>query len=716
MPKNATDFKPRHFFNPSLYQDQAKLADRRKKMRLNQVDSLLANIDEVIQEQINNPNKKIACRLIDEVPLILDDVNQRLALFNEEASEDAEPFQFTGPIYLKQSPSTLFDQPISINPNDRPGGKLMVYNSFVQEVVQRYQSGKGPIVTILANAREPGHKPFKSDAQEQSLCQTTDLLVQMPVKYPSANNEAIDKDLPAQSGLAQLGHSYRIEDVNLYEVNVDAGTAKPTHKMAAVFVAAPDLSQYKLQEYVSTEQGRMEYIRYIAMCVRMQCEHALAMNTDKLIAGALGCGVFSNNPYLVAAIYRAVLSERRYSRLNVSFAIKDYKKYNNLAKIFKEVFEAPATEAMQVLLTSKPFDPNQNSLLATDLSQKLVPLHEQVQKLKKQASELEEKGHAQDAKLANLLAGAIEDQLNELTTIVTDPDKTLKDCDDAIKKAMSTIRDYIHADIKKLGTKTNESINIYDTLSKHRGFKKIFYDILWWCTAILTLGIVPAILHFGKLNKPNRTLGFFDHRSNTQIQLDKLEKAAREFDTPDFNSIATDIEQNADKISKLVDDAIAQIPKLRKEVKKLRKQIDDAKNENAPRKAAKLEKELKLKSAVLRNEQFTAGCVDLVKGVRDSLHTIAQLCRDPNATVDEIRNGLHEFRIKLQCTEVSNSDGTKRKLPDEILSAFDRILNTPLGSKNPQTQLGAIEESLSTILYGSVVAESDAANIMAGLS
>ena len=77
---------------------------------------------------------------------------------------------------------------------------------------------------------------------------------------------------------------------------------------------------------------------------------------DTLLLGAFGCGVFKNNPYDVALIFREQLESNLYrnSFRRIVFAITDPAMY----RIFKQVFDSPDVHELQQQMALMTFDHN----------------------------------------------------------------------------------------------------------------------------------------------------------------------------------------------------------------------------------------------------------------------------------------------------------------------------------------------------------------------
>ena len=200
-------------------------------------------------------------------------------------------------------------------------------------------------IVNLANAWHIGGGPWKKNcsAQEENLLEKSDALYSLIKEYPNAQNEA---------GLDRLGYAWRLEGVRTFELDENRNAVEMA-RYTMIATAAIDFRNKDIRDYVNTSEGREDYMRYMAHIIRLQCEHALAAGNEILGAGALGCGVFDNNPFLVAAIYRSVLSEDRYKNLQVEFPITDQKLCNK----FWNVFKCNAENLQSILKNVPAYDP-----------------------------------------------------------------------------------------------------------------------------------------------------------------------------------------------------------------------------------------------------------------------------------------------------------------------------------------------------------------------
>lgn len=387
-------------------------------------------------------------------------------------------------------------------------------------------------VAVFANGFTPGGDPFNANAQEESLCQTSDMLTFMPKSYP--NDEAYARyGLPSASGLALAGHSYRLEQLSLFDLVDDELEMKK--QFNAVFVAAPNFSgpgEFLAERCNGSDVDGDDYISYMAMLVRQQCEHAIAAKSDKLYAGALGCGVFQNNPYLVAAIYRMVLSERRYRRLAVCFAIKEDRPRHlyHLPKVFEQVFAASTEQVKSIIEHAQPH--SRNALKTHDeyaqLNPQIAQINLALNQFKAHESNLKSRGHAFEAKLLRAAGDHIQSKFIELVETLNDPTKDMNE--DAVRDTIEAFKENILDYISHKGpvsTNTNQMYPIYETLAQHRHAKQALLNVLG-CILTLGVGLVIGLKNYFQKGQFDIGIGFFRVKTTSQKLLDAVYDAIDE--------------------------------------------------------------------------------------------------------------------------------------------------------------------------------------------
>lgn len=216
---------------------------------------------------------------------------------------------------------------------------------------------KPPTVMDFANAywEGGGFAEGEKDTQEEDLCVYSNAALGMPAprrggdpkKYDAANDENY-------TGFDEIGGGYSVRNITPFEQFEDPDGIQPKpvedNRFHMVVVAGPDLRAEELEGQGRPDwemQGRYKlladcrydrsaYIQKIEKIYRVAAQAALDAGSDTLIFGPIACGYFKNNPYLVAAIARAVLSQPEYVGLN-KLVYNDLKKSST--DVFRYVFE-----------------------------------------------------------------------------------------------------------------------------------------------------------------------------------------------------------------------------------------------------------------------------------------------------------------------------------------------------------------------------------------
>jgi len=171
-----------------------------------------------------------------------------------------------------------------------------------------------PCVLNMASSKNPGGGVEKgSSAQEESLFRCSNLYHISKDFYPLKDNEA------------------------LYSTNVSFVKDKyyswmRTITCDVITIAAPNLNYGGLpKNYEQTE----EYINLIKNKIRLM----LSSDTETIILGAWGCGVFKNNPETIANLFKDVISEGTNIK-NIIFAvINDNNSVADNYNIFKKILD-----------------------------------------------------------------------------------------------------------------------------------------------------------------------------------------------------------------------------------------------------------------------------------------------------------------------------------------------------------------------------------------
>lgn len=185
-------------------------------------------------------------------------------------------------------------------------------------------------VLNFASYKNPGGQFLNgSSAQEESLCHYSNLyniLSEMQDKYYKPNMKRLNRALYNDNLLYIPGVTF---------FNNNDKILDNKRKICDVITcAAPNRTTAKKFQNVSDE-------KIIQACIS-RIDHVLQaayhQKVDTLILGAFGCGVFGNEPKIIASIFFALL-ESKYERCfeNVIFAIPVMSKFDNTINEFNKL-------------------------------------------------------------------------------------------------------------------------------------------------------------------------------------------------------------------------------------------------------------------------------------------------------------------------------------------------------------------------------------------
>jgi uncharacterized protein (TIGR02452 family) len=195
----------------------------------------------------------------------------------------------------------------------------------VSAVRKYYSVSKTVAVLNYASYKNPGGMFMEgSIAQEESLCHGSNLynIISQFFEYYDWNNQHKNKALYLNRALYTPDVCFMMEDNGYCMCDV-------------ITCAAPNKSAAQKYQNVSDRENTDS----LSSRIKFVLDIAVDNEVDTLILGAYGCGVFGQNPYEVASIFKLFL-EGKYKNTfdKVIFAIPDSTKNDNL-KAFKSVFD-----------------------------------------------------------------------------------------------------------------------------------------------------------------------------------------------------------------------------------------------------------------------------------------------------------------------------------------------------------------------------------------
>lgn len=192
----------------------------------------------------------------------------------------------------------------------RPEAEIFVTNESTLEAARR-EASPTTLVLNFASGKNPGGGFLRgTSAQEESLARSSSLyptLTPFMDSYYKKNREAG----------APLYTDHMILSRNVTVYREDNGTWLTTpYQVGVLTVPAPNCSELSLGDRI--KPGIRECLNRRA---RYICAVANSEGYSNLVLGAWGCGVFKNDPEMVARAFRTALA--LYSFEKVTFAIYD---------------------------------------------------------------------------------------------------------------------------------------------------------------------------------------------------------------------------------------------------------------------------------------------------------------------------------------------------------------------------------------------------------
>ena len=222
---------------------------------------------------------------------------------------------------------------ISIN-NHNPAGRItLIDTDSVSAIFNAYNNNLYPIILNFASYKNPGGMFMNgSSAQEESLCHRSNL-------YNILASRELEQDYNYNRSHLNNG-LYTNRAVYTPRVLFFEDQECLSYKEADVITcAAPNKSLIKYGRFNNYDNSKVlqDRILFITnICMNKIIEEIKSGFNRQLvfILGAYGCGVFRQDPYEVATVYRKSIENYIVPYSNVIFAIPGGKNYN----AFKEVF------------------------------------------------------------------------------------------------------------------------------------------------------------------------------------------------------------------------------------------------------------------------------------------------------------------------------------------------------------------------------------------
>lgn len=200
--------------------------------------------------------------------------------------------------------------------------------SAIEKIYENYQlyPYRTKVAALnFASYKNPGGMFLKgSKAQEECLCHQSalyNILTRFP-NYYAENKKNLNEAL--------------YTDRAIYTPSVPFFTGSIGFDCDIITCAAPN--KYAAQKYKNVSDEKNWY--YLYNRIEFILNIAKLHQVDILIVGAFGCGVFGQDPYEVAAIFKYLLDNKSYGFSQVIFAIPIGTRVNNYTP-FKQVLYDP---------------------------------------------------------------------------------------------------------------------------------------------------------------------------------------------------------------------------------------------------------------------------------------------------------------------------------------------------------------------------------------
>lgn len=201
-------------------------------------------------------------------------------------------------------------------PNPVCEGKISVVQETTLSGLRRYPYS---VALNFASGNHPGGAYHAGEkAQEESLCRASNLyeaLAKVEEFYNQNNSYGSPLFTDAIIYTSDVTF-FRDEDQNLLD---------KTFKRAIITAPAPKFHR-------CTEEERSKVLGIFYRRINKILQIANEKMHGDIILGAWGCGAYSNNPHVVAKIFKICLADYRYNFDNIVFSITD----PDMCKIFKE--------------------------------------------------------------------------------------------------------------------------------------------------------------------------------------------------------------------------------------------------------------------------------------------------------------------------------------------------------------------------------------------
>lgn len=225
---------------------------------------------------------------------------------------------------------------------------IEVYNldTFDLTSKMRNRGYERPCVLNLASERRAGGGwRYGSNAQEEALFYTSTYGMSNEMSNSTINPEWVPNADRGWDYPLDKYHAVYSPDVLVFKDHPNAKKIMPEDEWFFTdCIAMPGL---RCPEHLPNGDYKPEDYEVMKKKIRGIFEITIANNNDVLVLGALGCGVFKNNPTNVANLFKKVIEDGKYDlKLKIVFAVLCFKDTTNY-DVFHNTLDTVYTRIME---------------------------------------------------------------------------------------------------------------------------------------------------------------------------------------------------------------------------------------------------------------------------------------------------------------------------------------------------------------------------------
>lgn len=192
----------------------------------------------------------------------------------------------------------------------------------VSALIKYAALGKTAVLNMASSKRKGGGVEKGSVAQEECIFRCSNLFTIPDSYYPIATNELL----------------YTMEASFMRDVKYN--WLSSIVKVDVITMPAVNLNKAHIDVIGEDVDPMKDYENTMLLKIQNILDAAAWQKCENIILGAWGCGVFKNDPKVVAELFNKVLERRRYRFKNIVFAvINDNNSVANNFKIFNETIK-----------------------------------------------------------------------------------------------------------------------------------------------------------------------------------------------------------------------------------------------------------------------------------------------------------------------------------------------------------------------------------------